>query len=196
MERVVARIAGAHGLRGMVKLEVRTDAPAERFVPGAVLLTEPAERGPLTVAEAAERSGSWQVRFAEVEDRTGAEALRGTMLVVETAPGDDDDAWYPQELVGLRVEHVDGRALGTVAAVEHLPAHDVLVVDEPVGARSMIPFVREIVPVVDVAGGRVVVDPPRGLLAADPLDEPDAADEPDDADAPAEEERPAGGSAG
>jgi 16S rRNA processing protein RimM len=185
MELVVARIAGAQGLRGMVRLEVRTDAPDERLVPGAVLATDPAGRGPLTVAEVGRRGDGWVVRFAEAADRTAAEALRGTLLLVDVADAEDEDeAWYPHELAGLRVEHVDGRALGTVAAVEHLPAHDVLVVAEPDGTRSMVPFVREIVPVVDVAGGRVVLDPPRGLLAADPVADADAdlqAPEPGDA---------------
>ncbi|MEE6272724.1 ribosome maturation factor RimM [Georgenia wangjunii] len=177
MELIVARIGAPRGLRGMVRLELRTDAPQERFTTGAVLVTDPRDRGPLTVAEVANQGGHWHVRFAEAADRTAAEALRGTALVVDTDSddaADDDDAWYPHELVGLRVEHVDGRVLGTVAAVEHPPAHDVLVVTEAGGERSMVPFVSQIVPVVDVAGGRVVVDPPRGLLASDPLPADDA----------------------
>lgn len=168
----VARIGRAHGLRGEVALDLRTDDPAGRLVVGAVLPTEPADRGPLTVARTREQQGRWYVTFAEAADRTAAEALRGTELVVDVeddaASDDDEDAWYPHELAGLRAEHADdGRVLGEVVGLEHLPAHDVLVLREPDGARTLVPFVRAIVPVVDVAGGRVVLDPPGGLLAAD-----------------------------
>lgn len=164
----VARIGRAHGLRGEVALDVRTDDPDSRLAVGAVLPTEPADRGPLTVARTRVQQGRWYVAFAEVPDRTAAEALRGVDLLVEVADDDEDeDAWYPHELAGLRAEHVDGRVLGEVTGLEHLPAHDVLVLREPDGARTLVPFVRAIVPVVDVPGGRVVLDPPGGLLASD-----------------------------
>lgn len=172
MQLTVARIGRAHGLRGEVALDVRTDDPAARLAAGAVLATEPADRGPLTVARAREQQGRWYVTFAEAPDRTAAEALRGVVLVVDvaddaTTEDDDEDAWYPHELAGLRAEHVDGRLLGEVVGLEHLPAQDALVLREPDGARTLVPFVRAIVPVVDVAGGRVVLDPPGGLLASD-----------------------------
>lgn len=172
MQLTVARIGRAHGLRGEVALDVRTDDPAARLAAGAVLATEPADRGPLTVSRTREQQGRWYVTFAEAPDRTAAEALRGVGLVVEVAddassPDDDEDAWYPHELTGLRAEHVDGRLLGEVVGLEHLPAQDALVLREPDGARTLVPFVRAIVPVVDVAGGRVVLDPPGGLLASD-----------------------------
>lgn len=163
----VARIGRAHGLRGEVALDLRTDAPDERLAVGARLQTEPAAAGPLTVERTRVQQGRWHVTFAEVHDRTAAEALRGVELVVEAADSDEDDAWYPHELAGLRAEHVDGRVLGEVVGLEHLPAHDMLVLREPDGARTLVPFVRAIVPVVDVAGGRVVLDPPGGLLASD-----------------------------
>jgi 16S rRNA processing protein RimM len=167
MQLTVARIGRAHGLRGEVALDLRTDVPDERFTVGAVLATAPAAAGPLTVAQVRRLHDKWFLTFREVPDRTGAEHLRGVDLLVETAESDEDDAWYPHELVGLRAEHVDGRVLGTIAGLEHLPAHDMLVLIEESGTRTMVPFVRAIVPVVDVAGGRVVLDPPGGLLAAD-----------------------------
>lgn len=167
----VARIGRAHGLRGEVALDVRTDDPAARLAAGVVLATEPADRGPLTIARTREQQGRWYVTFAEAADRTAAEALRGVELVVDAdaddAGDDDEDAWYPHELAGLRAEHVDGRVLGEVVGLEHLPAQDALVLREPDGARTLVPFVRAIVPVVDVPGGRVVLDPPGGLLASD-----------------------------
>ncbi|WP_273651540.1 ribosome maturation factor RimM [Cellulomonas fimi] len=164
----VARIGRPHGLRGEVALDLRTDTPEERLAAGAVIATEPASAGPLTVVRTRVQQGRWYVTFAEVTDRTAAEGLTGVTLVVDADDTEDeDDAWYPHELAGLRAEHVDGRLLGEVVGLEHAPAHDVLVVREPDGARTLVPFVRAIVPVVDVAGGRVVLDPPGGLLASD-----------------------------
>ncbi|MGO1318199.1 MAG: ribosome maturation factor RimM [Cellulomonadaceae bacterium] len=166
MRLTVARIGKAHGLRGEVALDLRTDDPAARFAVGQVLDTEPASRGPLTVLRTRDLNGRWYVQFAEAGDRDAAEALRGVELVADPRV-DEEDAWYPHELAGLRAELADGRVVGEVAGLEHLPAHDALVVREPDGTRTLIPFVRAIVPVVDVPGGRVVLDPPGGLLAAD-----------------------------
>lgn len=167
MELTVARVGKAHGLRGEVALDLRTDDPEDRLAMGERLETRPADAGPLTVATVRVHQGRWLVGFEGVRDRTGAEALRGVELVVEAEASDEEDAWYPHELAGLRAEGTDGRVLGRIEGIEHLPAHDVLVLREPDGARTLVPFVRQIVPVVDVAGGRVVLDPPGGLLASD-----------------------------
>ncbi|WP_372594684.1 ribosome maturation factor RimM [Actinotalea sp.] len=166
MELTVATIGRARGLRGEVALDVRTDTPERRFVPGAVLQARPGS-GTLTVLRTQAASGTWFVVFEGHEDRTAAEALRGLELVVVEDASDEEDAWYPHELAGLRVERLDGSVVGEVIGLEHLPAQDALLVREVEGARTLIPFVRAIVPVVDVAGGRVVIDPPLGLLAAD-----------------------------
>ena len=166
----VARVGRAHGLRGEVALDVRTDVPDERLAAGAVLTTDPASAGPLTIQRSRVQQGRWFVVFEGVGDRTAAEALTGVALVVEADEvddEDDEDAWYPHELAGLRAEGTDGRLLGEIVGLEHAPAHDVLVLREPDGARTLVPFVRAIVPVVDVPGGRVVLDPPGGLLASD-----------------------------
>lgn len=163
----VARVGRAHGLKGEVALDLRTDDPEGRLAVGAVLATEPAAAGPLTLTRARVHQGRWLVTFAEAADRTAAEALRGTALVVEADASDEEDAWYPHELEGLRAELGDGTLVGTVVALEHLPAQDALLVEETGGQRTLVPFVREIVPVVDVPGGRVVLDPPGGLLARD-----------------------------
>ena len=168
MRLTVARIGRAHGLRGEVVLEVRTDSPDERLAVGAVLATEPASAGPLTIVTRRVQQGRWVVAFEQARDRTAAEALRGVDLVVDTADDEpDEDAWYPHELVGLRAEATDGRLLGEVVGLEPAPAHDLLVLREVGGERTLVPFVRAIVPVVDVAAGRVVVDAPGGLLASD-----------------------------
>lgn len=167
MELVVARVGAPRGLRGELRLEIRTDDPAGRLAPGTVLATDPAGAGPLTVAASSHQSGSWYVRFTEAPDRTVAEGLRGVLLLAEADEG-EDGAWYRHDLVGLAAVAPDGRPLGTVAAVEHYPAQDLLVIAEIGGQRSLVPFVEEIVPEVDVAGGRVLIDAPAGLLAAMP----------------------------
>ncbi|MBS2962820.1 ribosome maturation factor RimM [Actinocrinis puniceicyclus] len=172
MRLVVGRIGKAHGLRGEVTVEVRTDDPEERFAPGAVLDTDPARRGPLTVATARVQGGRLVLRFEGVEDRTAAEGLRNTMLSIEADPDelpDDPDEFYDHQLVGLRVVTVDAREVGIVAEMLHLPTQDVFAVTRPDGREVLIPFVEEIVPEVDLDEGTVLVDPPAGLLElADP----------------------------
>ncbi|MFH5822480.1 ribosome maturation factor RimM [Georgenia sp. AZ-5] len=180
----VAIITSPHGLKGEVRLDLRTDDPARRLAVGNVLETEPADAGPLTVVRTRQTGDSTFVVFEEARDRNAAEALRGVRLVVETDEdedgGDADEGWYAHQLVGLRAVHVDGRELGTVADLEHLPAQDVLVINEPDGAEARVPFVADLVPEVDTDAGTITLDPPRGLFAADPADEDEEAGEPSD----------------
>lgn len=173
MDLVVARIGRAHGLGGEVSVELRTDIPEQRFALGAILATDPPGVGPLTIAATRSDAGRWFLRFAEATDRTAAEDLRGVLLTVEGDASDEPDAWYPHELIGLRAERPTGEVIGTVSGLEHPPAHDLLLVREPGGTTARIPFVVAMVPVVDVAGGRVVVDPPYGLLAGEDTDAQD-----------------------
>jgi 16S rRNA processing protein RimM len=166
VQLVVGRIAKAHGVAGEVSVDVRTDNPEHRFALGETLTTDPAERGPLTVQRARWHAGRLLVQFSAVPDRTAAEALRGTLLVVDSTTseptGDGEDYW-DHDLIGLQVETADGRTLGRVTDVLHPPGPDVLAVDAD-GRSVLVPFVREIVPLVDLAAGRIVVDPPEGLL--------------------------------
>lgn len=165
MQLVVARVGRPHGVRGEVSVEVRTDSPDERLVPGSVLVTDPAGVGPLTVETARSHNGRVLLTFGEVPDRTAAEGLRGVLLLADVPDDDDEeDAWHTHELVGLRVVTVDGADVGRVADVRTLPAQDLLVVELAGGAQRLVPFVTALVPEVDVAGGRVVIDPPGGLL--------------------------------
>ena len=166
---VVGRIGRAHGIRGDVNVEVRTDAPELRFAPGAVLRTDPESAGPLTVETARMHSGRLIVRFAGVSDRTGAEALRQVFLVIDAddsgpAGEPDEDVWWDHELLELEARTSTGQLLGHVADVLHTPAGELLSIRRPDGAELLVPFVSEMVPVVDVPAGRVVVDPPAGLL--------------------------------
>jgi 16S rRNA processing protein RimM len=163
----VGRIGKPQGIRGEVTVEVRTDAPEIRFADGSVLHTDPAERGPLTVESSRDQNGRLIVAFRGVPDRSAAEQLRNTMLLVDASdlpPSDDPDEFHDTQLIGLSALLADGTVLGVVTDVLHLPHGDVLVVQRQEGSELLVPFVKAIVPEVDVAGGRVVVDPPEGLL--------------------------------
>ncbi len=164
MERVVARVGRAVGLKGEVTVEVRTDDPAARFVPGAVFVTEPASSGPLTLDGARDHSGVLVLRFAEVADRTTAEGLRGVQLLVDVGASEEPDAWYEDELVGLAVRTPAGGPLGEVVRLDTGGAQDLLVVRTPDGREVLVPFVTALVPDVDIDAGVVVVDPPGGLF--------------------------------
>ncbi len=161
-EVTVGRIGRAHGIRGDVAVEVRTDAPELRFADGAVLRTD---AGPLTVAGSVWHSGRLLVRFAGVADRNDAEALRGRELRIGADERGEagDGAWWDEDLIGLQAYAPDGAPLGTVSDVVH-SAQDLLAVTTADGREVLVPFVTAIVPRVDVAGRRLVVDAPVGLF--------------------------------
>jgi 16S rRNA processing protein RimM len=186
---VVGQIGKPHGIRGEVLVTVRTDEPEARFVAGTVFTTEvPRDRRVSTAPARSEPAAAgvefkvpptlhlevlrWHqgkviAQFEGVPDRNTAEALRGVLLCVdsaEVAPSDDPDEFHDHQLVGLRVESVDGADLGTVARIEHAPASDLIVLDKAGGGTALIPFVTRMVPTVDLPGGRVIVDLPEGLL--------------------------------
>lgn len=173
---VLARLGAAHGLRGEVRLEVRTD-DLGRLAVGEGVITDDERVGELTI-DRRRTSGQHQlVGFAQVGDRTDAEALTGLLLI--GPPVAEEDAWYPQDLVGLRACSADGRTLGEVVAVREAPGHHLLTVREPSGARTAVPFVTAIVPEVDLAAGYLVLTPPGGLLVDEP-GEPEIAGGTDD----------------
>ncbi|MEV8360543.1 ribosome maturation factor RimM [Streptomyces niveus] len=167
MQLVVARIGRAHGIKGEVTVEVRTDEPELRLGPGAVLATEPASTGPLTVETGRVHSGRLLLRFAGVGDRTGAEALRNTLLIAEVDPQDmpeDPDEYYDHQLMDLDVVLTDGTEVGRITEITHLPSQDLFIVERPDGTEVMIPFVEEIVTEIDLVEQRAVIDPPPGLI--------------------------------
>lgn len=191
----VGRLVKAHGLKGAFKLELYTDDPDGRFVPGSTFTLQVPESSPWHGRELTVREFRWMnshpvVFFEGVDDRTAAEELVKAILWIdqdtEAAPA-EDDAWYDHQLVGLDVVR-DGVVIGRVARVDHFPAQDLLIV-KPTGddREVLVPFVSAIVPEVDIAAGRVVVTPPSGLfedLPAEPDDEPaPAADDATDDDA-------------
>ena len=161
----IAVVGAARGLRGEVRLIMRTDAPQSRLAVGTVVRTEPAAAGPLRVAALRNDNGTWFARFDEVVDRDAAEALAGVALVGPPQEP-DEDAWYAHELTGLVAVLRDGTEVGTVEGLELRPAQDLIVLRERTGEQTLVPFVRAIVPEVDVAAGRIVLDPPGGLLAS------------------------------
>lgn len=181
----VGRIGRPHGIRGEVSIEVRTDEPDLRFRDGSRLMVRAPRTGAhvpdsLTVRTTRWHHGRLLVGFAEVPDRTAAEALRDCLLLVDvdlTARPEDPDEYYDHQLVGLAVDALppgaDGsdaptQQVGTVTDVLHAGAQDVLVVRRDDGREVMVPFVGALVPEVDVVAGRLVVADRPGLL--DPED--------------------------
>ena len=166
MRVVVGRIGRPHGIRGQVTVEPRTDEPDERFAPGAVLSVD----GPvstLVVERTHWHSGRLLVSFRGIDDRDAAEALRGLLLHVERAVDespDDPEEYYDSALVDCSVELLDGTPVGSVTEVVHLPGQDLLAIRTPDDRDVLVPFVAVMVPVVDVPGRRIVIDPPPGLL--------------------------------
>ncbi|GAA1480420.1 ribosome maturation factor RimM [Gordonia sinesedis] len=171
MELVVGRVAKSHGIRGELVVDIRTDSPAERFAPGTVVhgrLPRGAGDRDFTVTGAREHAGRLLLSLAEVPDRSAADALRGTLFLIDSSAvssGDDPDEFYDHEIEGLPVTLADGTAVGVLASVIHLPAHDLLSVRTPDDGEVLVPFVREIVPT--VSADRIVIDPPPGLLDPD-----------------------------
>lgn len=186
----VGRLTKAHGLKGALKLELFTDDPERRFVPGAsfslqVPATSPWHGQSLTLTELRWYNGQPVGFFEGVSDRTAAESLAKAILWIDQPVDEEpeDDAWYDFQLVGLRVVR-DGVDVGEVVRVDHFPAQDLLVVRS--GERDvLVPFVSAIVPAVDVAAGTLTVTPPLGLFedTDDSAEAAEAADAAPSADA-------------
>ena len=177
MQLQVARIGKPHGIRGEVTVQVLTDAPEDRFVPGTEFVVEPASAGPLTVVSARWNKDILLLAFEEIETRNDAETLRGAKLFIETEEldEDDDEGWYEHELVGLEAR-VGAQVVGKIAALHTMPVQDLLVVESPDGKEILIPFVEQIVPEVNVAEKYVLVTPPPGLFEVNTDEAPEAQD--------------------
>ena len=178
----VGRLLKAHGLKGALKLELYTDNPERRFVPGAEFTLQVPEASTwhgktLTVREYRVMNGSSVVFFDGVDDRNAAETLVRAILWIDQDDEPEDDAWYDHQLVGLDVVR-DDVVVGRLARVEHMPAQDLLVVATG-DSEVMVPFVQAFVPTVDPAAGRIVITPPAGLFedlaAGDETETTDAA---------------------
>lgn len=157
-------------------MEPRTDEPDRRFADGAVLKAQskrpenhsgPALPSVLTVAGTRWHSGRLLVRFEEIGDRNVAEVARGTLLSIDLDPDErpeDPEEFYDHQLVGLQVVTTDGRVVGELKEILHGSAQDLLVIktDE---RDVLVPFVAALVPDVDIAARRIVVEDLPGLLS-------------------------------
>ncbi|CAB4337133.1 MAG: ribosome maturation factor RimM [Actinobacteria bacterium] len=160
MKLNVGRIGKAHGILGEATIEVRTDEAEDRFAIGAVLETE--NHGNLTVVSARVHNGILLLGFEGIENRNAIEALRNELLYTDVdinAPGIDEDDYHVLQLIGCKAYLVDGDEFGDVADVLNLPGQDVLVVKNDQG-ETLIPFVRQLVPIVDISAKRLTVIPP------------------------------------
>ena len=162
MKLNVGRIGRAHGILGEATIEVRTDEPERRFAIGAVVSTDNPIANQLTISSAREHNGILLLGFEGISDRNGIEKLRNTLMYAEVdinEAGEDEDDYHVQQLIGLRAELEDGTEFGVVTDVLNLPAQDCLAIKTKSG-EVLIPFVRQLVPVVDLANKKVVVIPP------------------------------------
>jgi 16S rRNA processing protein RimM len=157
---VVALVRGVHGLNGAVRVEVLTDRPEERFVPGAVLFRE-GRAEPLTIASAtaiADGPG-WRLRFREMADRAGAETLRGAYLETMVPPGAlAGGEYYWHEVIGTTVKDVSGRELGTVRDIYRVGEAEVFVVRGGPAGEFDVPAVRAFIRTFEPRQGEIVVD--------------------------------------
>lgn len=166
----VGRLLKAHGLKGAIKLELYTDSPNERFVPGAVFELQVPEDSPwfgktVTVSELRWYNSSPILFLEGIEDRDAAESLIRAILVIDKPLDElptEPDAWYDHQLVGLQVK-LEDEFVGEVIRVEHLPAQDLLIVKTENG-EVMVPFVKALVPEVNATEGYLLVTPPQGLF--------------------------------
>lgn len=166
----VGRLVKAHGLKGAFKLELYTDSPKLRFVEGAVLKLQVPESSPwfgktVTVSELRWYNTMPVLFLKECEDRTIADTLVKAILLVDVANDEvtnEEDAWFDHQLVGLKVIR-DAVEIGVVTRVDHLPSQDLLAVETATG-EVLVPFVKAIVPVVDMKNRTLTVTPPLGLF--------------------------------
>lgn len=171
----VGVVTGPHGVRGAVRIKSFTAEPKDIAAYGPV--EDDSGRRRFTVELIGTAKGVVLAKLSDVADRDQAEALRGLRLYLprEALPPPDEDEYYHADLIGLDAVLQDGSGLGKVQAVHDFGAGDTLEILRPKGQQVMVPFTRAVVPLVDLAAGRLVIDPPPGLLAAaedDPGSEP------------------------
>jgi len=163
MRICVGQIWGAHGVKGLVKLASFTDDP--EAIAGYGDLTDETGTRTFSVTLVGAAKDHWLAKIEGVADRDAAEALKRTQLFVDRAklPPPDEDEFYHADLIGLRAELPDGTALGIVSAILNFGAGEIVEIALPTGKKPLLPFDRETVPEIDMAGGRLVIDPPPGL---------------------------------
>ncbi len=165
----VGVITGAHGVRGAVRLKSFTAEPQD--VAGYGPLEDEKGKRRFALRLVGSGKGVLIAAISGIEDRDRAEALRGLRLYLPRSalPPTDDDEYYHADLIGLAAVLADGTPIGTVRAVHDFGAGDTLEIERSKGHPAMVPFTKAIVPVVALDTGRLVIDPPPGLL--EPSDE-------------------------
>ena len=173
----VCRIGRAQGLKGEVTVQVFTDEPDYRFEPGSLLYTRDSEQE-FEVAHSRTFKNRWIIHFEGVDDRDAAEALNGTVLYGEADDPEDmleEDAWYPKDLLGLEARFAEDNMLGAPAGQRVGKVVDVIEgaqyllkirLDKPVDGETstLVPFVDQLVPDIDLENGYLTLDPPGGLI--------------------------------
>jgi len=154
-------VAAPHGVRGLVRIKSFTEDPMAVAAYGP--LSDESGKKEYRVEALSAARGAVLARIEGVADRTAAEALRGLRLFVERQrlPHTGEREWYEADLIGLEAVGTDGRNWGKVTAFHDFGAGSVM----EVSGGMMLPFTDEAVPEIDVAGGKVLIDPPAGLLA-------------------------------
>ncbi|MET4582081.1 16S rRNA processing protein RimM [Conyzicola nivalis] len=192
----IGRLTKAHGLKGGIKVEMFTDDPDGRFTPGAVFTLQVPDSSAwhnktIELIELKWYNSHAVAFFKDVPDRSVAETLIKAILWVDhdlAEVPEEEDAWFDHQLLGLSVMR-DGVKVGSVTAIDHFPAQDLLTVKTETG-DVLVPFVKAIVSAVDVKAGTLTVTPPVGLFEELPDDEQPGAEklveyiEPSDDDAP------------
>lgn len=162
---VIGLIGPAHGIKGEVYVEPRTDEPARRFAPGAILSgVRRGEARDFEVQARKEHQGKNLIRFVGIDSRNEAEEIRGFELrcAPDSERPEDPDEFYDHQLIGLEVHTDTGRLVGTLKQVQH-HAQDLLVITTETG-EVLVPFVTALVPEVDLDAGRLIVVDKPGLL--------------------------------
>lgn len=166
----VGRLVKAHGLKGAIKLELYTDSPDQRFKPGQILELQVPETSDwfgktITVSELRFYNQSPVLFLEGIDDRSKAETLIKAILLIETEADvlpEEPEAWYDHQLIGLKAL-VGQESVGNVIRVDHLPAQDLLAI-ETANGEVLVPFVKQIVPEVNLALGQLTLTPPDGLF--------------------------------
>ncbi|POX99148.1 ribosome maturation factor RimM [Mycobacterium kansasii] len=174
MELVVGRVVKAHGIGGELVVEIRTDDPDNRFAPGTLLRAkssrDPGHERSYVIDSVRDHGARLLVRLVGVTDRDAADALRGSVFVIDSddlPPIEEADTYYDHQLEGLRVRTATGQDVGVVAEVLHTAAGELLAVRPADGSQKgevLVPFVRAIVTSVSLEDGVLQIDPPDGLL--------------------------------
>ncbi|MDP1711619.1 MAG: ribosome maturation factor RimM [Candidatus Nanopelagicaceae bacterium] len=160
MRLLVGRIGRAHGIHGEATVEVRTDQPEDRFAIGARVQTD--AHGELHITSHRWHNGILLLGFENILDRNAIEKFRDTLMYCDVdidEPSEGEDDYHVLQLIGCKAYLESGEEFGTVADVINLPGQDLLAIDTATG-EVLIPFVHQLVPVVDISKKRVTVIPP------------------------------------